>query len=103
MNPFMSFCLYVAGRVFVQHLKKVPDDQEVRQSLEFLLAAMQAIQRKNPLTESFLVQLNVDIEGSGLNIFIHNPDYTSQYVEGMVSSLDLFTDTQHILHQYLFY
>lgn len=86
MNPFMAFCLYVAGRVFVQHLKKMPDDQEVRQSLEFLLAAMRAIQRKNPLTESFLVQLNVDIEGSGLDFFLHNPDYTSQYVEGLDQS-----------------
>ena len=85
MNPFMAFCLYVAARVFVQYLKKMPDDQEVRQSLEFLLAAMQAIQRQNPLTESFLVQLNMDIEGSGLDIYLHNPDYSSQYVSGTVS------------------
>lgn len=92
----MAFCLYVAARVFVQYLKKMPNDQEVRQSLEFLLAAMRAIQRKNPLSESFLVQLNMDIEGSGLDIFLHNPDYTSRYVEGMVSSLILFTDTHRI-------
>ena len=88
MNPFMAFCLYVAARVFIQYIKKIPDDQEVRQSLEFLLAAMRALQRKNPLTQSFLVQLNVDIEGSGLDTISHNPDYTSQYVEGRVSSLD---------------
>lgn len=86
MNPFMAFCLYVAARVFVQYLKKMPDDQEVRQSLEFLLAAMRAIQRKNPLSESFLVQLNMDIEGSGLNIPVDNPDYSPQYVSGKVSS-----------------
>ena len=82
----MAFCLYVAARVFVQYLKKMPNDQEVRQSLEFLLAAMRALQGKNPLTESFLVQLRMDIEGSGLDSLLQNPDYSSQYVEGIVSS-----------------
>ena len=77
MNPFMAFCLYVASRVFVQFLKKNPQDQEIRASLEFLLTAMSALRRKNPLTESFMVQLNLDIEGSGLDIMLHNPDFTS--------------------------
>lgn len=99
MNPFMAFCLYVAARVFVQYLKSTPEDQEVRQSLEFLLAAMRAIQRKNPLTESFLVQLNMDIEGSGLDIFLHNPDYSSQYMDGKVSRPSRFTVTLHIMLQ----
>ena len=62
----MPFCLYVAARVFVQYLKSRPSDQQVRSSLEFLLTAMQAIRRRNPLTESFLVQLDVDLEGTGL-------------------------------------
>lgn len=66
MNPFISFCLYVAARVFVQYLKSRPKDNQVRTSLQFLLAAMNAIKRKNPLTESFLVQLDVDLEGAGL-------------------------------------
>lgn len=66
MNPFISFCLYVAARVFVQYLKSRPKDNQVRTSLQFLLAAMHAIKRKNPLTESFLVQLDVDLEGAGL-------------------------------------
>ena len=85
MNPFMAFCLYVAARVFVQYLKKLPNDQEIRQSLEFLLAAMQAIQRKNPLTESFLTQLKMDIEGNGLDVSF--PDSASQYSEETVSAL----------------
>ena len=85
MNPFMAFCLYVAARVFVQYVKKMPDDQEIRQSLEFLLAAMQAIQRKNPLTESFLVQLKMDIEGIGLGASLH--DSESQSLEETVSVL----------------
>ncbi|KAM0723098.1 hypothetical protein Q7P37_001298 [Cladosporium fusiforme] len=66
MNPFISFCLYVAARVFVQYLKSRPKDNQIRTSLQFLLSAMHAIKRKNPLTESFLVQLDVDLEGAGL-------------------------------------
>lgn len=99
MNPFMAFCLYVAARVFVQYLKKMPDDYEVRQSLEFLLAAMRAIQRKNPLSESFLAQLNMDIEGSGLDFSSHNLDSSSQYVSGRVSSFGHFAITPDITLQ----
>lgn len=68
MNPFLSFCLYVAARVFVQYLKSRPDDSQVADSLRFLLAAMNALKRKNPLTESFLVQLDVDLEALGARI-----------------------------------
>ena len=77
MNPFMAFCLYVAARVFVQFLKKDPGDQEVKTSMEFLLTAMSALRRKNPLVESFLVQLNLDIEGSGLDLILYNPDLSA--------------------------
>lgn len=35
-------------------------------SLQFLLQAMQALRRKNPLTESFLVQLDLDLESAGV-------------------------------------
>ncbi|KAI0388807.1 fungal-specific transcription factor [Xylariaceae sp. FL0594] len=68
MNPFISFCLYVSARVFVQYLKSRPDDGQTVDSLRFLLAAMNALKRKNPLTESFLVQLDVDLEALGLRI-----------------------------------
>lgn len=64
MNPFISFCLYVAARVFVQYLKSRPRDEQVRASLQFLLTAMGHLKKKNPLTESFLVQLDVDLTGS---------------------------------------
>lgn len=66
MNPFISFCLYVAARVFVQYLKSRPDDSQTGDSLRFLLSAMNALKKKNPLTESFLVQLDVDLEGLGM-------------------------------------
>jgi hypothetical protein len=66
MNPFISFCVYVAARVFVQYLKTRPKDQQMNSSLQFLLQAMQALRRKNPLTESFLVQLDLDLESAGV-------------------------------------
>ena len=68
MNPFLAFCLYVAARVFVQYLKFRPKDEQMTSSLQFLLAAMHALKRKNPLTESFLVQLDVDLEGMNIDI-----------------------------------
>ncbi|KAI9840058.1 MAG: hypothetical protein M1819_000251 [Sarea resinae] len=67
MNPFISFCLYVAARVFVQYLKSRPGDDHVGSSLQFLLSAMHAIKRKNPLTTSFLAQIDVDLEGLGMD------------------------------------
>jgi hypothetical protein len=66
MNPFISFCVYVAARVFVQYLKTRPKDQQMNSSLQFLLQAMQALRKKNPLTESFLVQLDIDLESAGI-------------------------------------
>lgn len=68
MNPFISFCLYVSARVFVQYLKSRPDDSQTADSLRFLLTAMNALKRRNPLTESFLVQLDVDLEALGVRI-----------------------------------
>ncbi|KAL9609223.1 MAG: hypothetical protein Q9167_006001 [Letrouitia subvulpina] len=77
MNPFISFCLYVAARVFLHILKKKSDDQEIRSSLEFLLGAMQQLRRRNPLSESFLIQLSLDLDGTGLDTLLHNPDRSS--------------------------
>ncbi|CAI4213916.1 unnamed protein product [Parascedosporium putredinis] len=68
INPFVCFCLYVAARVFVQYLKSRPDDSQTADSLRFLLAAMNALKRRNPLTESFLVQLDVDLEALAIRI-----------------------------------
>ncbi|KAE8151866.1 fungal-specific transcription factor domain-containing protein [Aspergillus avenaceus] len=64
MNPFMSYSVYIAARVFVQYLKSRPDDTAARSSLQFVFSALDALKANNPLTESFLVQLDVDIEGT---------------------------------------
>lgn len=66
MNPFLSLCIYVAARVFVQYLKTRPKDQQIDSSLIFLLQAMNTLGRRNPLTQSLLAQLNLDIESAGL-------------------------------------
>jgi hypothetical protein len=95
MNPFISFCLYVAARVFVQYLKSRPNDSQTGDSLRFLLSAMNALKRKNPLTESFLVQLDVDLEGLGMR----NPKYKSvfAYSEDNVSAAQLPINIIHFL------
>ncbi|KAJ5777991.1 Transcription factor [Penicillium odoratum] len=66
LNPFMSFCLYISARVFVQYIKSRPDDSAVYSSLQFVVGALNAMKSKNPLTESFLIQLDVDLEGTGI-------------------------------------
>ncbi|KAJ5779462.1 hypothetical protein N7457_007182 [Penicillium paradoxum] len=66
LNPFMSFCLYIAARVFVQYLKSRPEDSSVHSSLQFLISALNAMKIRNPLTETFLVQLDVDLDGTGI-------------------------------------
>lgn len=63
----MAFCVYIAARVFVQYLKSRSDDSAARSSLQFLFSALGALKQKNPLTESFLVQLDVDIEGTAID------------------------------------
>lgn len=78
MNPYMPFCLYVAARVFIQLLKANARDLEISRSLNFLLAAMAWLKTKNPLSESFLVQLSLDIQGSGLDHVLRNPELATR-------------------------
>lgn len=84
MNPFSAFCLSVAARVFVQILKNMPHDQEVLASLEFLISAMQAMKKKNPLSETFLLQLSLEIEGAGLDVILNNPEFSSAILKETV-------------------
>ncbi|OJD12215.1 hypothetical protein AJ78_07156 [Emergomyces pasteurianus Ep9510] len=77
INPFIAFCLYVACRVFLQYLKCRPEDGSAHSSLQFLLAAMNVLKEKNPLTESFLYQLDADLESSGINNISKPSKFTS--------------------------
>ncbi|KAJ5983789.1 Transcription factor [Penicillium waksmanii] len=85
LNPFMSFCLYISARVFVQYLKSRPDDSTVYSSLQFVISALNAMKNKNPLTESFLVQLDVDLEGTGIKA-MENGKYTSAHTAAVIQS-----------------
>ncbi|KAJ5305042.1 Exosome complex exonuclease dis3 [Penicillium atrosanguineum] len=83
LNPFMTFCLYIAARVFVQYLKSRPDDSTVYSSLQFVISALNAMKGKNPLTESFLVQLDVDLEGTGIRAIENLKSGTSYAAQAM--------------------
>ena len=63
MNPFVSFCVYVAARVYIQHLKLHPDDTEAHSAFQFFRSVINTLKATNPLAESFLFQLDVDSEG----------------------------------------
>lgn len=82
----MSFCLYISARVFVQYLKSRPDDSTVYSSLQFVVSALNAMKNKNPLTESFLIQLDVDLEGTGIKA-MDNAKPSSGYVAQALVSL----------------
>ena len=86
MHPFISFCLYVAARIYVQVYKKQPDDRSTYNNLENLLNAMQAIRKKNPLTESFLVQLMVDLEGTSFDTPLNNSRFSFALKKRAVST-----------------
>ena len=73
MNPVIAFCLYVASRVFIHLLKKNSEESEIRSSLQFLLAAMQQFRKVSPLSESFLIQLGLDSEGTGIEFLMQDP------------------------------
>ncbi|KAK9390863.1 fungal-specific transcription factor domain-containing protein [Lipomyces mesembrius] len=62
-NSFMSFCVYIAARCFVQALRTSPDglDPATRARLEFLLTALDNMKEDVPIAQSFLLQLEVDI------------------------------------------
>lgn len=86
----MSFCLYISARVFVQYLKSRPDDSTVQSSLQFVIGALNAMKSKNPLTESFLVQLDVDLEGTGIRaVNASFADSAKQTAQIMVSLLGI--------------
>lgn len=81
----MSFCLYVAARIYVHTYKKRPEDRPTRSNLEFLLNAMQAQRKKNPLAESFLVQLMVDLDGCRLDHPLNNQRFSFGLKRAVVS------------------
>lgn len=73
----------------MQYLKSRPDDSTVYSSLQFVVSALNAMKSKNPLTESFLVQLDVDLEGTGIKA-VDNSKPTTSYAASVLVSLTIF-------------
>ncbi len=45
---------------------------------------MNALKQRNPLSESFLMQLTLDIEGTGLEDLLQNAQVSSSMMKGVV-------------------
>jgi len=85
MNPFLPFCVFVATRVFIQHVKRRPNDHDTASSVHFLLSAMTVLQERNPLAASFLVQLDVELEGTELEAHPDDTRYHPRFKKRAVS------------------
>jgi hypothetical protein len=68
INPFLAYCLYIAARVLIQNLKPKSKDSQIIATLQLIMAAMHSFKRRNPFTGSFLTQLEVDMEGIGIDV-----------------------------------
>jgi hypothetical protein len=85
MNPFLPFCVFVATRVFIQRVKHHPDDHETASSVRFLLSVMTVLQVMNPLAASLLVQLDVELEGTGLEAHPDDARHQPRFNKSAVS------------------
>ena len=72
MNTFLPFCVFVATRVFIQHTRSRPFDNQARSATEFMLSVMVAMQSLNPLSASLLSQLQFELEGTGIEAPLQN-------------------------------
>ncbi|CBF75691.1 hypothetical protein AN3650.2 [Aspergillus nidulans FGSC A4] len=63
-DQISSIMKMVSSMDMTKYLKFRPDDTAARSSLQFVFVVLEALKNHNPLTESFLVQLEVDIEGT---------------------------------------
>jgi hypothetical protein len=75
MNPFMPFCLFVAARIYLQCYKMQPENDGARSALQFLLLAMAVLRSTNPMADSFLVQLELELEGTGVEMPPRYPSF----------------------------
>lgn len=85
MHPFLPFFIFVAARVLIQHVKFHPNDHDTASSIRFLLSAMTVMQVVNPLAASFLVQLDVELEGTGLEAHPDEARYHRRFDKSAVS------------------
>jgi len=100
MSPYVAFCLYVGARVFVHAFKKSPEEQSTKSNLQILLHAMEAHRKHNDITESFLIQLLVDLEGHNFDNVIAGRDTNPVSKRDMVSCHEALCCTTTNSQQY---
>lgn len=86
--------------MFVQYVKSRPDDTVVQSSLNFTIAALNALKNKNPLTETFLVQLEVDTEGmpfKGTQGFTKKNNDAKASVVSVFNMIKIYADSTYSL------
>jgi hypothetical protein len=67
IGPWLSFCLYLAARVYIQALQQ-PDHtfrNEHQKTLEQIMQKLRLLQVKSPYTATLILQLERDYVGSG--------------------------------------
>jgi hypothetical protein len=71
----------------------------VYSSLQFVVGALNAMKSKNPLTESFLIQLDVDLEGTGIQSQVSKSGsaYVHQAMVGILSAVIYLRDPLSLL------
>ncbi|KAK9237542.1 hypothetical protein V1525DRAFT_432612 [Lipomyces kononenkoae] len=99
LDAFMSFCVYIAARCFVQALRTSPDglDPGTRSRLDFLLTALDNMKDDMPIAQSFLLQLEVDManlldEESEAMVDCRVPKLSPSSILSMVSDSEMPSD-----------
>jgi hypothetical protein len=67
ISSWAGFCLYVAGGVFLQDIRKHRSNPQSTSNLEFIVSAMKALGNRHSVTKHFSAQLEFDIENSNLD------------------------------------
>lgn len=81
MNTWMSFNLYVAAGVLIEGCLSPETGQHSRNSLEFLLTALNAMGSKRAVSKSFLTQLKIDLDTAGISSWLGKT--TDEEVSGL--------------------
>lgn len=71
----MPFCLFVAARIYLQCFKMQPENDNARSAVQFLLLAMGVLRSTNPMADSFLVQLELELDGTGVQMPPRYPSF----------------------------
>ncbi|KAH8799745.1 fungal-specific transcription factor domain-containing protein [Xylogone sp. PMI_703] len=69
--PWICFCLYVAVGVFLQDQITTHNRPQSSSNADFLLSAMKAMSKNHKIAQQFIIQLEFDLEASGIHLKNH--------------------------------